>query len=219
MKTLNIYGPGGPYSPMSECAEQFAGMNAIRVVITKGTPEQWIERARNDADMIYGGAEYMLDDFIAAYPGIVDPAAVINLHARAVGIIVKKGNPRNIRGLADLGLPAVKILNVELEKMEDLQNRVPGVREKIKFSVLTGEEGADKWLSSSSPDAWITYRSWHIKLKDHTEFVPLSGKDALSRWTPIGITKTSPQRGMGYEFISFLKSGQGHSIFRRWGWQ
>ncbi len=58
---------------MSECAAQFAGMNAIRVVITKGTPEQWIEGARNDADMIYGGAEYMLDDFIVQYPGIVDP--------------------------------------------------------------------------------------------------------------------------------------------------
>ncbi len=73
MKTLNIYGPGGPYGPMSECAAQFAGMNAIRVVITKGTPEQWIEGARNDADMIYGGAEYMLDEFIVQYPGIVDP--------------------------------------------------------------------------------------------------------------------------------------------------
>ena len=219
MKTLNIYGPGGPYRPMSECAEQFESMTAIRVVVTKGTPQQWIERAKIDADMIYGGAEYMLDDFIAEYPGIVAPAEVHNLHARAVGVIVKKGNPMNIRCLYDLGLKGVNILNVELEKMEELQNRISGIRKNIKYLVLTGEEGAERWLSEPSPDAWITYESWHVQLKDRSEFVRLSGKDALSRWTTIGITKTSPQREIGSEFLSFLKSGQGHTIFRRWGWQ
>jgi accessory colonization factor AcfC len=96
---------------------------------------------------------------------------------------------------------------------------IPGIRENIKFSVLTVEEGADKWLSSPSPDAWITYESWHVKLKGHSEFIRLSGKDALERWTPIAVTTITPQRDTGTSFIAFLKSEEGRKIFARWGWQ
>jgi len=218
METLRIYGPGGPYRPMSECALAFGRAGGCRAEVTKGTPQQWLVQARSDADLIYGGAEYMLDEFIADYPGFLDPETRTNLYARRIGVIVRKGNPRQINNLADLSRPRTKILNVELEKMAVFQERPAGLRTNINLSVLTGEEGAEKWLTDPALDAWITYESWHVPLRDETDFILLPGEGTIYRHTPVAITAFSRKKELAKEFIAFLKSPAGREIFCRWGW-
>lgn len=219
MKTLMIYGPGGPYKPMTECAAAFSRKASIPVEVVKGTPQQWIDRAVADADLIYGGAEYMLEDFISAYPDMIDVPTLINLYARIVGVVVSKDNPFNVRCLADLARQHIKILSVELEKMEELQNRHQGIRENISISVLTGEEGAKQWLDGPPPDAWITYESWHVQLRDHSDFVSLPDEETIYRYTPIALSIKSRQRKPAQDFINFIKSDEGREIFHRWGWR
>jgi accessory colonization factor AcfC len=135
-----------------------------------------------------------------------------------VGVVVRKDNPFNIRCLADLAQPQIKILNVELEKMEELQNRHKGIRENISISILTGEEGVQKWLGGPPPDAWITYESWYVQLRDHSEFVRLPDEEAICRYTPIALSIRSQQRKKAKDFIDFIKSDEGRKIFYRWGW-
>jgi len=204
---------------MKECAHVFLETTGIKASVTMGTPDQWIDRARQAADLIYGGAEYMMTDFIAAYPGMVDEATATNLHTREVGIIVRPGNPAGIRALADLGRDNIRILNVELEKMEALQGRGPVAGDRISLSVLTGKEAFEAWPSRTEIDAWITYRSWHIKLQDSSDFVHLPTDERLLRATPIAITTISKHRREAESFIGFLKSHKGHGIFQRWGWE
>jgi accessory colonization factor AcfC len=50
----------------------------------------------------FNGAEYMLNPFMSDYPKLVDPATRRELYARRTGILVRPGNPKGIRSLADL---------------------------------------------------------------------------------------------------------------------
>lgn len=216
---LHVFGPGGPYTPMAECARTFHEATGTEVAVAMGTPEQWIETAREKGDLIYGGAEYMMSDFISSYPGMVDESTVTNLYTREVGIIVRKDNPSGIATLNDLGRKGMRILNVELEKMEELQGKAPGIKENISISVLTGKEAFELWPSETGINAWITYRSWHVKLKEYADFVQLPPGDRLFRATPVAIASASKNRAGAEAFIGFLLSEKAHGIFQKWGWE
>ena len=64
-----VYGPGGPYPAMKEAAEAFGKQQNVKMEVTAGPTNQWIEKAKKDADIIYSGAEYMMTDFISAMEG------------------------------------------------------------------------------------------------------------------------------------------------------
>jgi accessory colonization factor AcfC len=204
---------------MEECAARFIERTGIAVEVTKGTPHSWIDRARRDADLIYGGAEYMLTDFVLGHPGIVDTSRIVYLYSRLIGIVVRKGNPKAIRSLDGLCRPGIRILDVKLENMEEIQTRRPGLMQNIWLSVLTGEEGADRWQTVPELDAWITYESWHIRLRGISDFVHLPENDRLLRATPIAPTFMSSEPNAAIEVVRFLESEEGHGIFRKWGWR
>lgn len=68
-------------------------------------------------------------------------------------------------------------------------------------------------------DAWITYESWHYRLKDVTDLVQLAEKDKIYRGTPIAITNISKNKELAKKFIDFLKTEQAHLVFQKWGWK
>lgn len=213
---LYIFGPGGPYNAIKECAETFSRLREVPVEIVKGPPEFW---ANHFADLIYGGAPYMMVDFAAANPGVIDLGSIYQLYERQVGIIVRKGNPQGITGLADLGLGGVKVLDVKLEKMTEFQNYVPAIKNNIYLSVTTGMQGVEAWRSLAELNAWITYKSWHCVLIQETDFIQLPDEMAPLRATPIAITSWTKKRKLAQDFIFFLQGAPAHAIFRKWGWE
>lgn len=216
--TLGVYGPGGPFTPMKECAGIFASKSGIETIVSMGVPEDWIDEARRGGDIIYMGAEYMMSDFISQYPGMVEAAEVVNLYAREVGIIARKSNPLGISSLADLGRPGVGVLDVGLENMGDLQCAAPGIN--IRARVVTGQEGFKAWNSGDIKiDAWITYRSWHFQMRESSDFISLPPQEKVFRCTPAAITTVTGDRAAAQKFLDFLKSDEGHSVFRKWGWE
>jgi accessory colonization factor AcfC len=215
---LHVYGPGGPHGPMKECAQRFTEKTGTAVQVTKWTPDQWIDVARRNADLIYGGAEYMLTDFVSQYPGVAGPSRITHLYKRNIGILVRKGNPRAIKSLDELSGPDIRILDVQLEKMQEIQTKRPGLMQNIRLSVVTGEQGADKWRTTPELDAWITYESWHVRLREDSEFINLPENQTLLRATPIAFALKSPNPKAARAFVKFLESEEGHDIFRKWGW-
>ncbi len=92
------------------------------IEVVKGPPEKWFEQR---ADLIYGGAPDMMEDFMARHPQAIEPGSIHQIGSRQVGIIVRKGNPKGIADLAGLGVETVKLLDVKLETMGEFQNKVP----------------------------------------------------------------------------------------------
>ena len=64
--TLNVYGPGGPAPVMKEAAATFQKKTGIAVTVTAGPTPAWIDKAKENADVIYSGSEAMMSDFTDA---------------------------------------------------------------------------------------------------------------------------------------------------------
>ncbi len=70
--TLFVYGPSGPFAAVDECAKAFGKQNKIAVKVVAGPEANWNNVAKQNADIIYGGAEYMLTEFAMKNKGLVD---------------------------------------------------------------------------------------------------------------------------------------------------
>ncbi len=204
---------------MKECAAMFFERTGIDVQITAGTPPQWIEQAKQNGDLIYEGAEFMLNDFMQAYPGIVDESSITGLYARSTAILVRKGNPKGITGLRDLARQGIKVMVVTQEKMEEVYGHVPGIQYNIVKPLLTGAEAARTWKTMPELDAWITYESWHYALKDETDLIRMPDKEKVLRITPVAIIRTSRNRDLVRKLADFLRTDEAHRVFQKWGWK
>lgn len=224
--TLHVYGPGGPVEPMKESAALFSKQHSIEVKVIGGPESKWIAEARKNADIIFGGAQYMLTQLIQNHPGLVDEKTRAELYMRPAGILVRKGNPKGIKTLQDLTGEGIRIVDVigagQLGLWEDMagaQGLLSGIQKNIALSVPTSAEAVEKWQTMPELDAWITFESWHYRLRDSTDLVRMPERDKLYRGTPIAVTAISQHRELSRRFIEFLQTETAHRIFQKWGWK
>jgi accessory colonization factor AcfC len=224
--TLFVYGPGGPQVPMEECARLFSTKMAVTIKVIAGPEDKWIEQASQDADIIYGGAEYMLTQFAAKHKGFLDGNTTTELYKREAGILVRKGNPKKIKNLEDLTAPGIKLLNIDgagqLGMWEDIAGRqdlIAEIQKNIGASFANTALGIEAWRKEESYDAWITFTSWNNRLKDVSELVPIPPSKTIYRGTPIAVTTITNQKRLSLQFIHYLKSKEAHQVFVKWGWK
>ena len=193
--TLYVYGPGGPMGGMEECAKAFSKRMFLPVNVVAGPEAKWIDQAKQNADLIIGGAEYLHTQFAMQLPGLVDSSTKTELYKRAAGILVRKGNSKKITSLKDLTKLGIKILDVngagQIGMWEDLagkQNLIGGIQKNIAKSFLNTALAIEAWKSDNTYDAIITNTSWYLGLKDVSQLVKISVGQTLYRGTPIAIT-------------------------------
>ena len=107
------YGPGGPAPVLKELATEFEAKKGKKVKIVAGPTGQWINQAKADADIIFAGNSSMMDGFIKAFDGNLDVKNVEVLNIREAGIVVKKGNPKNIKSFKDLLKANIHVMVVD----------------------------------------------------------------------------------------------------------
>lgn len=214
---LRAYGPGGPYHALTECADLFFEKHGVEVKIIRALPHDLESRLPEDGDIYFGGAEYMLEEFDRQNPGVLDMSTAERLYPRRIGIIVRKGNPLDIRGVEDLKREGAGLLDVKLERMRHFHVGEDGGLGRVAKHVYTGRQGVEAWLSSPEIDAWITYRSWHFSLEEQSDFIEIPGEEGL-RYTPVALTQRTPYVEEAANFIRFLKSDEARLIFESHGW-
>jgi accessory colonization factor AcfC len=223
---LRVYGPGGPLTPMRGCGERFAKARGVKVTVDGGPEERWWGRAEKDADVVFSGAEYMLSDLERRRPGFLDPSTRRSLWVRPAAILVRKGNPRRIAGIADLARPGVRLLDVngagQLGLWEDLAGRVgliPQIQRNIAVSTPNTSEAIAAWRNQPDLDAWITFASWHDRLKDEADLVELPEAERLYRGTPVAVARRTERRDLAIAFVEYLAGEECHGVFRQSGWK
>jgi accessory colonization factor AcfC len=223
---LRVYGPGGPLTPVRGCGERFAKARGVRVTVDGGPEERWWARAETDADVVFSGAEYMLTELERRRPGFLDPATRRSLWVRPAAILVRRGNPRRIGGLADLARPGVRLLDVngagQLGLWEDLAGRlglIPQIQRNIAVSTPSTSEAIAAWRNQPDLDAWITFASWHDRLRDEADLVELPEAERLYRGTPVAVTRRSERRDLALAFVEYLAGEECHGVFRQSGWK
>ena len=223
---LKVCGPEGPAAPMKECAEIFTKLYGKKVEVVAGPASKWTAQAKNGADVIYGGAEYMLSQFMTDHSCIVSDVARTSLYRRAGGILVRKGNPKRITSLSDLAREGIRLLEVNgdgetglWEDMAGKQGLIPGIQKNIAVSVGTSAAAITAWNSTPELDAWITFESWHYRLPDVTDLVSLPESERVYRGTPVAATTFYKNKESARSFIQFLLTEQCHAVFQKWGWR
>ena len=224
--TMYVYGPGGPQAAMAECATVFSKKMSVPVKVISGPEAKWIEQAKQNADLVFGGAEYMLTQFKMQHPGLMDSTTRTELYKRAAGILVRPGNPKKIMALKDLTKPGINILEItgagQLGMWEDLagkQNLIGGIQKNIKGAFANTALAIDAWKSDNKYDAVIIFASWYLRLKDVSQLIKIPVAQTVYRGTPIAITAITNKKDKAQQFIQFLKSNDGHAIFKKWGWE
>ncbi|MDT8442078.1 MAG: substrate-binding domain-containing protein [Desulfuromonadales bacterium] len=213
---LRVYGPGGPYKALTECAERYRDRHGIEVQVVRALPHDLAEWIRVDGDLYYGGAPCMLEEFVENNPGLLDLSSVEWLYPRQVGIVVRAGNPLGIEGLGCLTREEVGLLDVKLENMRDLHGAFAERPKNLKSLVYTGRQGLQAWRNEPEIDAWVTYRSWHVKLDD-ADFIELPPEQGL-RHIPMALTEHTAWPQEARNFLEFLKSEEAYRIFQKHGW-
>lgn len=215
-KHLHVYGPGGPHRVLEECADLFRQRHGIDVWVTKAMPGDLERKLREDGDLYYGGAEYMLEKLVSQNVDLLDLSTVTNLHPRRIGIMVRKGNPLQISGPEDLNRDEIDILDVKLEKMRDFHGE-QGLSCNIRRFEFTGQQGQESWRRFPELDAWVTYRSWHAELATEADFIDISHLSGV-RFTPMARTRHTPYPEEAELFLEFLQTEEAALIFKRHGW-
>lgn len=225
---LHIYGPGGPYPAMKEAGEAFAKMEGTKVDIGFGPTSKWIEKAKDDADIIYSGAEYMMTDFIRLLDGRVDESTVTPLYLRPSAILVRPGNPRQIKDLPDLLKPGLQVLVVQgagqtglwedmAGKLGDIET-VRSLRKNIAAYAPDSASAKQAWSDNKELDAWIIWNIWQVANPGLADLVPVSDKYVIYRDCAIALTKQGKENPLAARFIEFVSSPEGAKIFAKWGW-
>ena len=216
-KVLRVYGPGGPYHVLQECAALFRDRCGVDVAVIRALPHDLERKLAEDGDIYYGGAEYMLEEFDRNNPGVLNMTTAEKLHPRRIGIIVRKGNPLGINGINELGRQGVDLLDVKLENMRDFYGEPSVQLGNVRRLEYTGRQGFMAWSKYPELDAWVTYRSWYVLLTAEEDFVEIPGDHGL-RYTPVALTQRTAHQDEAMSFIAFLKSEEAREIFERHGW-
>lgn len=225
---LYVYGPGGPAPAMKEAAKAFSKKTGREVQVVSGPTAEWIERAKANADVIYSGSETMMSDFVAAMDGRIVASEAQPLYLRVSAILVRKGNPKNIRGLEDLFRPGHRVLIVngagQNGLWEDMAGRtgdiakVRALRRNIVSYAANSGEARQAWIRDPTFDAWIIWTIWQVANPDLADLVPVEERYRIFRDTGAVVTSEGKRDGHAARFIDFLRSSKGARIFGRWGW-
>lgn len=227
-ETLFVYGPGGPAPAMKEAAAAFEKASGNKVQITAGPTPQWLDKAKSDADVIFSGSETMMTDFVAAMEGRIHAAEVRPLYLRPMSILVRPGNPKNIKGLKDVLVPGVKILVVngagQNGAWEDVAGRkgdissVRAMRNNIVGYAKNSAEARQQWKDRADIDVWLIWNIWQVSNPSLADVVPIESEYAVYRDTGVVATSKGKSRPQTQQFIDFLASPEGAQIFKKWGW-
>jgi accessory colonization factor AcfC len=223
---LKLYGPGGVDSLMKECAAMFEAKTGIKVTVTTGPESDWLESAKADGDLFFGGTESIMSEVVTRLPGVIDESTRTSIYDRGAGIVVRPGNPKQIRSLDDLAAAGIRLVDVTgpglFGLLEDSTAR-HGTLARIQGNVIAygtgGSMAVSKWKSNPKIDAWVTLEPWHYQNRGVSEFIPIAESERVYRQASIAVLARSKQRAEALEFIAFLKSEQAKAAFRGRGWR
>ena len=226
---IKVYGPGGPAPAMKEAAAAFGKKAGVSVEVTAGPTPTWIDKAKQNADVIYSGSETMMTDFTVAMEGRIVEETITPLYMRPLAILVRPGNPKRIAGFKDLLIPGTKILvvngagqNGAWEDMAGRKGSIDTVR-KFRSNIVSyasnSGEARTTWTSKPEIDVWLIWNIWQVANPKLADVVPIEPDYAIYRDTGVGLTAQGAAKPIAKQFVKFLQSEEGSRIFKKWGWQ
>ena len=203
------------------------------------------ERFGTPVDVVFGGSGFVLSqmkltkkgdlyfpgssDFMemAKKQGLIFPESEKLLVYLIPAINVQKGNPKRIYSLKDLTGEGIRvaIANPEMvcvgtyavEVVE--KNLTPAEKDKFKKNLVNYTESCEKTatvISLKAVDAVLGWRVFQYWDPERIETIYLNPEEVPRiGYIPIAISKFTHDKALAQEFIDFLLSPQGRTVFRK----
>lgn len=227
--TIFVYGPGGPYPVIQKIADNFEKLYNKKIVVTKGPLKNWKADAIEKADLIYRGSEDMMSDFMTEFSSVMDNSTIYPLHYRASGLIVRKGNPKNIKKIQDLQRKGINIMVVKGAGLKGVWEDMLGslknmdafrdIRSNIIVFAENSGSAEKAWKENTEIDVWISWNIWQKANSANSDFVRLKEKYTIYRDCGISLTQKGNKSNTAKQFYNYLKTKEASSVFKQMGWQ
>jgi molybdate transport system substrate-binding protein len=212
---------------LEEAATQFEQKTGIRVDLHfsgSGTMLSQMKIARRGDLYIPGSPDYMNK---AIREGVVDPESVAIMAYLIIAIDVQRGNPKDIRTLADLARPGIRVgignpeaVCVGLYAIEVLERN--GLLKQVQHNIITHApscSAAASLVAMQKVDAVIGWRVFSEWNPDKIEAILLKPQEVPRlAYIPAALSTYSRDKEGAQRFIDFLISPEGQKIFAQWGY-
>jgi molybdate transport system substrate-binding protein len=226
-KTVTAFIGSASKPPMEEAIKAFKEKTGIQVYASyggSGTMLSQIELSESGDLYIPGSQDYLAK---AERNGVVDTASVQKIAYLVPTIGVQKGNPKNIRSLADLAKPGIKVgignpqavcLGLYAVEIMDYNHLLADIDKNIVVNAESCEKIATL-LSLKTVDAvigWDVFQYWDPENIDVIYLSP----EQLPRlaYIPGVVTEYAQDADGARQFLDFLTSDRGQAIFQKWGY-
>lgn len=211
---------------LKELALKFEEKTKEKVIVTAGPTPAWIDKAKENADLIFSGNTSMMDDFAKKIPSLsLENLSVLNV--RPSGIIVRPNNPKNIKNFEDILKDGINVMVVDgagqVGLYEDMalkngkRENLVKLRKNIKVYAKNSKIAIDEWNKNSNIDALIIWSHWAKVLGDKALFIE-DEEATVYRLAEIIPTKKGLQNKQALEFVKFIQSKEAQKIWKKHAW-
>lgn len=227
---IKVYGPGGPAPAMKEAAAAFASEHKITVNVVAGPTPQWAEQAKQDADVIFSGAE----NDVRLRQG---PARRVRSQAGLPALSAAGLHPcsaRQPKGDTGRARPAEARNQGAHRRRCRASGRVGGrhrAHRRRRDGAGTAQQhrvprGAEQcrchkqqWTEQPEIDVWLIWNIWQVSNPQLADVVEIEEPYRIYRDTGVVLTSKGTTTAQARAFVEFLNSPAAAVIFGKWGWR
>jgi len=222
-----IFAAAGAKTPLDEACQRFEEQHNVKVTINYGGGGEVLSQMMltRIGDIYIAPEQEFMETAVEKL--VVEPDTIKNIAYMIPVIAVQKGNPLNIISLADLTRPGI---NLAISRIEttllgqyaiDIFSKA-GLTEDIEKNIVTQAARPDSLLTMlmmGQIDAGIIWHFYQVQAAEYIEIIFLP----FEQLTGIGemqaaISTYSNHKNLAQQFIDFLVSDTGNTIFENAGY-
>lgn len=227
---INMYGPGGPHTALIEMGKKYEEKTGVKVNVNFGPQATWNDKAKKNADILFGASEQSAIAIVNDHKDRFSVYDIEPIYLRRAIILVKKGNPKQIKGIKDLAKKDVKVIVPDgmgksntsgTGVWEDVAGRtkdielVRSLRSKIVLFTPNSGTARNAFLNNEA-DAWITWIDWAKSNPGYGDVIEIEKDYVIYR--DINVTAVKNAKKEVKDFIKFLRSNEAKNIAKKYGW-
>jgi molybdate transport system substrate-binding protein len=224
---LTVFAAAGTKPPMDELCQKFQQKYHSAVNITYAGGGEVLSQMilSRSGDVFVAPEQFYMDTAVSK--GAVD-SNTIKSGAYMIPVIgVAKGNPQNIRTLADLTRPGLKVALTRPEttllgKYAPEIFQKAGIEQAVNKNVVTYAPRPDALLTRiimGQVDAGIIWHFYQVTAGDRIDIVWIPAEQLTGIGEiKVAVTTYSTHPESAQKFIDFMQSAEGKEIFRKYGY-
>ncbi|MGL4525121.1 MAG: substrate-binding domain-containing protein [Spirochaetia bacterium] len=212
---LNIYGPSTSHEAIKAAAKAFTEETGIPVITISGPQSIWQNAAATKGDLIYTISDDATQKFFEDRPQRFRLNDVVSIAFMDAILIVRKGNPKNIKGIDTLIRKELPLLVSRRASIDRDFHRKTWERLRVIYAP-NALKANERFVTDINVPVWIVWQDILTNSPDLGQRVVIESRYRTTRSFNLIIPRNIKDEAQ--EFIDFLTGERGQEFFEEHGW-